>query len=102
MIALVLAWLGCAEEDPCAGVRDLATSPGGLALTREEHAAGWGKTACFQCHQAWVIHARDCSSFGDTAELVDLSAVAERADPSDTSSCVPCHGANGVAAWEAE
>jgi len=97
--ALLLA--GCGQTDPCAGVRDLATSPAGLTLTQVEHPAGWGHSECFQCHQAWRIHTADCNSFGDTAGLIDLAAVAEQADPQDTTSCIPCHGDNGVEGWDA-
>lgn len=89
----LLLLLGCGDDDPCAGRRDLATSPAGLDLTEGEHPSGWGRTECFQCHQAWDIHAEDC---------VDAVPVAmEPFEVSDPEACVACHGANGVAAWAA-
>lgn len=97
-LALFLA--ACGAPGPCEGVRDLATSPDGLRLAQEEHQAGWGQTDCFQCHQAWALHREACSSFADTGQAVDLAEIAEQVDPRDSSSCVPCHGANGVPAWE--
>ncbi len=90
----------CGTDDPCEGLRDLATSPGGLTLTEAEHALGWGQSDCFQCHQAFKIHRADCSSFDDSGGFIDLAAVAELADPADTTSCVPCHGSNGVPGWD--
>ncbi len=86
----LLAAAGCG--DPCAGWRDLEASPGGLALTEDEHPAGWGQAGCFQCHVAATLHQGACG--GDD---VDLEAVRALADPEDTRSCTPCHGTNGVA-----
>lgn len=96
---LALLAVGCGEPDPCDGRRDLATSPDGLRLAESEHEAGWGQTDCFQCHQVFEIHRSVCSSFTDTG-LIDLTEVVARTDPGDTSTCVTCHGWNGVAAWK--
>ena len=96
ILLFTLALAACAEsEDPCAGLRDLVASPGGLALTEDEHPAGWGHTDCFLCHQAQNIHEADCS----TGEI-DVSAIDEDAD--NTKACAECHGYNGVEAWVEE
>lgn len=99
-LALALVLASCDAADPCDGAVDLATSPEGLVLTAEEHAAGWGRTTCFQCHQAWALHREICGSWTDSGAAIDLAAIDAQVDPSDTSSCVPCHGSNGVAAWQ--
>ena len=96
MTALLWLWLGCVSEDPCAATRDLLASPSGLVLTPGEHEIGWARTECFQCHQAARIHSSDCAS----VVAVDAAALAEETDADDTTSCVACHGANGVRAWE--
>lgn len=95
LAALVLAWLGCVSDDPCAGTRDLLASPAGLVLTPGEHALGWARTECFQCHQAARIHANDCTSL----VAVDARAMDSAVDVDDTTSCVACHGSNGVREW---
>ena len=86
----------CAEPDPCVGVRDLVASPAGLVLTAEEHGVGWGREACFACHPLASLHAVDCTA----GAAVDGAAVNALIDPNDTSTCVPCHGENGVGAWQ--
>jgi hypothetical protein len=93
VIALLLL-VACSTSDPCRGVRDLATSPGGLDLAQSEH-PGWGQDDCFQCHQAWRIHRADCLSGAD----VDAAEIAARGDTHDPSTCVDCHGSNGVERW---
>ncbi len=99
MTALLWLWLGalgCVPDDPCAGTRDLLASPAGLVLTPAEHEIGWARTECFQCHQAARIHASDCTS----VVAVDALAMDSAVDVDDTTSCVSCHGANGVREWE--
>jgi hypothetical protein len=88
---LLLAACG-AEPDPCDGRRDLLLSEAGLTLTEAEHPAGWGRTACAQCHPAWTVHQADCLQ----GVVVDLEAI-EALEPED---CGACHGDNGVAAWQ--
>jgi hypothetical protein len=91
---LLLALAGCGD-DPCAGTRDLLASPSALTLTEAEHELGWGRSECFQCHQQFRIHEEDCI---DVA-AVDGAAIDEASDPDDTTTCVPCHGSNGVPGW---
>jgi hypothetical protein len=82
---VLVVLVGCAvDPDPCAGRRDLATSPAGLALTRAEHPAGWGRAECLQCHPVWTVHQADC------IDGVDVTAI----DP--TQDCADCHGDNGA------
>ena len=96
--AVVAATLAaCGDDDPCAGLSDLLASPGGLALTEAEHPEGWGRSDCMLCHPAATLHAADCTSAD-----VDMAAVRAATDPDDTTSCVPCHGANGSAELAAE
>lgn len=90
LLAIVLL-AGCPPEDPCAGTRDLATSPSGLELTESEH-PGWGRHECFQCHAVTAFHAHDCFSGAD----IDVAALGDHIDPDDPSTCTTCHGTNGV------
>jgi hypothetical protein len=101
-LALLLCVLvaGCETDDRCAGVADLARSPAGLTITQQEHSEGWGHAQCFQCHQAWRIHRVSCSSFGDDSNLIDLQKITDQVDPADTTTCIGCHGANGVPGWD--
>ncbi len=96
LMLLFMAIIGCEPGDPCAAARDLMASPGGLVITPEEHELGWGRTECFQCHQSFRIHQADCAS----VVAVDGEAIEERVDVSDTTTCVECHGSNGVAEWD--
>jgi hypothetical protein len=89
---LLTAGCGRADRDACAYVRDLARSDGSLGLTRREHGVGWGNAECLQCHQTWNTHQMDCLRAVD----VDLEAIRDVADFHDATTCVPCHGANGV------
>ena len=92
----MILWLvltGClTDDDPCAYVHDLVRSDGSLALTPEEHGVGWGNETCLQCHQVWNTHRHDCARSVD----LDMEAIREAADFEDTTTCVPCHGTNGV------
>jgi hypothetical protein len=98
----VILWLllavGCAPEDddPCAYVRDLARSEASFTVTPREHGVGWGNETCLQCHQTWNTHQIDCVRALD----LDMEAIRAAADFEDPSTCVPCHGANGVPALE--
>lgn len=95
LLVAVALLAGC-ETDPCDGRVDLTLSPAGLALTEAEHPAGWGQPTCAQCHPAFTLHDAACA---DVAGL-DLAAIDAEADLEDPSTCVACHGPNGVAAWE--
>ncbi|MFZ5480894.1 MAG: hypothetical protein ACOZNI_29305 [Myxococcota bacterium] len=88
ILALLLA--ACGSDDPCEGVRDLTASPMGLELTEAEHPSGWGRTECFQCHQAWKVHADDC--------LDEVAFDGGKIEAEAPAGCVACHGHNGVEA----
>ena len=91
-----LLLIGCNSTDPCNQVRDLSRSPDGLTLVQEEHPLGWGRTDCFECHQIFNIHHTACIGI----DGVDVSAINAQIDVRDTSTCVACHGTNGVADWD--
>lgn len=85
---LLLALLACGDERCPDG--DLLASPGGLALTEEEHPTGWGNPDCTSCHALAAIHRTSCS------EGVDLAAVRAEVDADGVASCAACHGDNGL------
>jgi hypothetical protein len=88
---VLLLLVGCAaEREECS--HDPLRSPGGLVVTEAEHGVGWQREDCFQCHQTWNIHQVDCIGSLD----VDLAEVRAAADPEDASTCVSCHGDNGL------
>lgn len=85
---LLLALLACGDADCPDG--DLLASPGGLALTEEEHPTGWGNADCTSCHAIAAIHRISCS------EGVDLAEVRAAVDAEGVASCASCHGENGL------
>lgn len=87
----VLSLAGCVVE-PCAGRDDILSGPGGLDVLEEEHAAGWGKDACTQCHALETTHRYNCTSEPD----MDLEAVQDEAEEGTYEACAGCHGDNGV------
>lgn len=96
LLLALLALAACADPDPCDGVRDLLASPAALVLTEAEH-PGWGRETCFQCHHIARIHRSECLEGAE----VDLERIRALADPEDPTTCVPCHGSNGVPALAA-
>lgn len=94
LISFMFLLSACADPDPCASMRDISLSAASLSLTRNEH-PGWGNTECFQCHQRFSIHQNDCTAVAE----VDAAAIDAMIDPADTTTCIQCHGSNGVAAW---
>lgn len=82
---------GCVQEDVCADRGDMLSSPSGLDLTEEEHAAGWGNDQCLQCHALETTHRVNCTSLED----LDIDAVRYQAAEGNQS-CGDCHGLNGL------
>ncbi len=70
---------------------DLLSSPSGLALTQDEHSAGWGKSDCTMCHNMNNIHLEDRTGTG-----IDMSLIRETVFTDGLTSCAACHGTNGV------
>lgn len=88
---LAVLLLGACQGDPCDHVRDLTATSMGLELAESEH-EGWGIEACFQCHATSSIHQRSCVASGE----VDAVLINDLIDPTNTASCVDCHGTNGL------
>lgn len=93
-LPILLALLGCAPSAPCDTLLDLGATPLGLELTEAEH-PGWGRTTCLQCHPVHTFHNYDCMS----AVALDVEALDEGVDASEPTTCIPCHGDNGVLQW---
>lgn len=82
----------CGSENLGEYYGDLEASPQGLVLTQEEHEGGWGRSRCFLCHAIENIHI----NYYSTTPGVDLNAVRSITITGGDSSCVTCHGSNGV------
>lgn len=87
LLSLLLLVPGC--PGTCPEV-DMVESPGGLAVTEEEHPDGWGSPDCGACHATSVLHSRGCS------EGVDDAEIRLRVEEEGLECCADCHGDNGV------
>lgn len=95
-IALYIASLalflmaGCGTVDTTGeNYGDLLLSPAGLEITEAEHPDGWGRADCTVCHNFYNIHL-------GTVAGIDMAAVRQTVEDDGLSSCVTCHGTNGV------
>ncbi len=73
---------------------NIFASPEGLVLLQEEHPTGWSRPDCFACHEVRNIHTINRSGLPD--EEVDLEGVRAIVSEQGESSCMLCHGDNGV------
>ena len=73
---------------------NLLASPGGLVVLEEEHPTGWMRSDCFGCHNVNNIHQVNRTGLPD--DEVDLAAVRAIVQNEGESSCMMCHGSNGV------
>lgn len=80
---------------------NLLDSPAGLVVVQEEHPTGWGRPDCFACHNIMDIHTVNrtglptCSAT-ITQDCLNLSEIQAIVSSQLESSCVMCHGNNGV------
>ena len=72
----------------------LLASPGGLVVLEEEHPTGWMRADCFGCHNVNNIHQINRTGLPD--DEVDLAGVRAIVQSGGESSCMMCHGSNGV------
>lgn len=70
---------------------DLLGTTDGLVLTQDEHEAGWGRSECDLCHNLENIHLTNRTSLN-----IDMEAIREDVLAEGITSCVTCHGTNGV------
>ena len=73
---------------------NLLASPGGLVVLEEEHPTGWMRSDCFGCHNVNNIHQVNRTGLPD--DEVDLAGVRAIVQNEGESSCMMCHGSNGV------
>ena len=74
---------------------NILASPAGLVLVQEEHPTGWGRADCFACHNVNNIHQVNRTGLPD--DQADLAGVRAIVQNQGESSCMMCHGTNGVA-----
>ncbi len=92
-LALGLALSACEPlQMNCDDLSGMLDGPGGLNVTEEEHAAGWGRSTCFSCHSVERMHVMNCTGL----EEVDLAEIRAIVDTEGETSCAQCHGDNGV------
>ncbi len=90
LFAICLA--ACQGEEAVEYYGTLTESPSGLVLERSEHAYGWGRANCWECHALENIHL----PLPERPANLDMDAIRAIVDEEGLSSCVRCHGANGV------
>ena len=94
LCVLCLAACGSDASPQSENYGNVLASPSGLVLVQEEHQTGWGRADCFACHNANNIHQVNRTGLpDDEADLANVRAIVHN---QGESSCVMCHGANGV------
>lgn len=73
---------------------NILASPAGLVVLEEEHPTGWMRADCFGCHNVNNIHQINRTGLPD--DEVDLAGVRAIVQSGGESSCMMCHGSNGV------
>ncbi|MBI2091894.1 MAG: hypothetical protein HYY43_06485 [Deltaproteobacteria bacterium] len=93
LASCILLLSACGEDNAVTGEDhgNIAASESGIILTQGEHEIGWGKAACFDCHNTENIHQTDRTGTG-----LNLEAIEELTKDGGLDSCATCHGTNGV------
>ncbi len=95
VLAVVVAGCGSAGSPMSEDYGNILASPDGLVLVEEEHPTGWTRPDCFGCHDVNNIHQVNRTGLPD--DVANLSGVREIVNNQGESSCMLCHGSNGVA-----
>jgi len=95
VILFLLVVAGCGSDAPLQSedYGNLLASPGGLVVLEEEHPSGWGRQDCFFCHEIRNMHTVNRTGLPD----LDLEEIQLIIQDQGESSCMLCHGTNGVA-----
>lgn len=86
---MLLLLLACANETTCPD-GSMTASEEGLVVTEGEHPDGWGREDCETCHSEAALHRHACTP------SVDMEELRTRVEEDGYTSCVECHGENGV------
>ncbi len=89
LLALVLPSWGCSHHD--SGEDYGATTLSELVLTQANHAPGWQRTECFDCHLQKNLH----QGTDSVIPGIDLEAIRKIVAEGGEASCSVCHGSNG-------
>jgi len=92
---LFLAACGSDASPQSENYGNVLAPPEGLVLVAEEHPTGWERSDCFACHNVNNIHQINRTGLPD--DQADLAGVRTIVQNQGESSCMLCHGANGVA-----
>jgi hypothetical protein len=95
-LTLLACLVGCGSDaDPQSeNYGNLLASPGGLVVLEEEHPTGWTRPDCFGCHDVDNMHQVNRTGLPD--DEVDLPGIRAIIQNQGESSCMLCHGNNGV------
>jgi hypothetical protein len=92
LTAVLLAACGSDAEPESDDYGNLLASPAGLVVVEEEHPTGWGRPDCFGCHEVRKMHVVNRTGVAD----LDMEEIREIVRENGETSCVECHGTNGV------
>lgn len=101
---LFVAGCGDFAEPTSENYGNLLNSPGGLLVLEEEHPTGWQRPDCLACHAVVNMHTvnrtglPNCNTLPQppTEGCIDLAEIQEIIFNEGQSSCMQCHGENGV------
>jgi hypothetical protein len=101
LAAAAIAGCGTAGNMQGENYGNLLNSPASLVVVQEEHPTGWGRPDCFACHNIMNIHTVNRTGLPNcsatiTQDCLNLSEIQAIVSSQLESSCVMCHGNNGV------
>lgn len=92
ILICIMTMLSCQDEVTNEYYGDLTLTPSGLILEASEHALGWQRADCSSCHVIDNFH----QDRQDRLGTFDMEQIRQVVTTLGETSCVLCHGNNGV------